>query len=122
MADKRRILLVEDQQILCQLMSFELAEEGHEVTFAGDGVQAMALLEKVSFDIVVTDLYMPEMGGIELIKTMQTKNIELPIIVLSASRQGDVATELTSLGVEHFIDKPITDDKMTLLLFYIGVL
>ncbi|MCJ8271715.1 MAG: response regulator, partial [Psychrosphaera sp.] len=111
MADKRRILLVEDQQILCQLMSFELAEEGHEVTFAGDGVQAMALLEKVSFDIVVTDLYMPEMGGIELIKTMQTKNIELPIIVLSASRQGDVATELTSLGVEHFIDKPITDDK-----------
>jgi CheY-like chemotaxis protein len=122
MADMRRILLVEDQKTLAQLMGFELSGEGHEVTIAGDGVQAMALLQKESFEMVITDLYMPEMGGMELIKTMQSKNIDLPIIVLSASRQVDVAAELTTLGIEHFIDKPITDDKMTLLLFYISVL
>lgn len=122
MADKKRVLLVEDQKILSQLMSFELKAADHEVTLASDGVQALALLDRLSFDVVVTDLYMPEMGGIELIKHMQQKNIDLPIIVLSASRQGDIADQLNDLGIDHFIDKPVTDDKMTLLLFYISVL
>jgi CheY-like chemotaxis protein len=122
MPEARRVLLVEDQSILSQLMSFELQDAGYEVATAMHGIEALEVLKKQTFDVVVTDLFMPEMGGMELIEIMQEQKIDLPIIVLSASRSEDIKLSLSEMNVHHFIDKPITDDKMTLLLFLISIL
>jgi CheY-like chemotaxis protein len=104
------------------LMSFELQDAGYEVATAMHGIEALEVLKKQTFDVVVTDLFMPEMGGMELIEIMQEQKIDLPIIVLSASRSEDIKLSLSEMNVHHFIDKPITDDKMTLLLFLISIL
>ncbi len=115
MSDSKKVLFVEDQQALQQLMLFELTDMGHRVVAADNGLEALEQLEQQSFDVIVTDLFMPEMGGIELIEVVKKSHPELPIIVLSASRHHDVKEQLTVLGVPHFIDKPITADKISLL-------
>jgi CheY-like chemotaxis protein len=115
MSEQKHVLLVEDQQMLQQLMQFELSDHGHELCTADNGVQALEQLQKHNFDVIVTDLFMPEMGGIELIETIRQQNIDLPVIVLSASRQSEIKEKLATLGIHNFIDKPITDDKITLL-------
>lgn len=122
MAQTKQILLVEDQKVLAKLLSLELLNVGHQVTVAYHGVEALKLLSNKVFDLVITDLFMPEMGGIELIKNIKQLKMTVPIIVLSASHKGDVKTQLSELGIEQFIDKPVTNEKMALLLHLIKML
>lgn len=119
---KKRILLVDDQKFMVQLLSFELIEAGHDVSVAYNGVEALEALYSDNYDVLVTDLFMPEMGGTELIENLKLQQIELPTIVLSASRNGKVAEKLNDLGVSHFIDKPITDEKVSLLQHLVEIL
>lgn len=121
MSDKKRVLLVEDQAMLAKMMRLELLDEGHDVTLAANGVEAKAFLDSQPFDVLVTEVYMPDMDGIELIRQVK-QQMSLPTIVLSASRFSDIKAEIEQLGVELFIDKPITDEKLTLLLHLISVL
>jgi CheY-like chemotaxis protein len=120
-SDKKRVLLVEDQAMLAKMMRLELLDEGHDVTLAANGVEAKAFLDSQPFDVLVTEVYMPDMDGIELIRQVK-QQMSLPTIVLSASRFSDIKAEIEQLGVELFIDKPITDEKLTLLLHLISVL
>jgi CheY-like chemotaxis protein len=122
MTEGKKILLVEDQRVLAQLTSMELSNAGHQVTLACQGVEALELLNKSEFDLLITDLYMPEMGGIELIQQIKQQNLDIPIIVLSASHKGDVQILLSELGVDQFIDKPLTGAKIALLLHLVKVL
>ena len=115
MSETKRVLLVEDQQILQQLMMFELQGQGFDVTTKSNGLEALNCIEQQDFDVVVTDLFMPEMGGIELIERVKEIKPDLPFIALSASRQEEIKQQLNTLGVPNFIDKPITDDKLVLL-------
>ena len=115
MIEQKRVLLVEDQLSLAQLMAAELDFEGFTVTLAGNGEEALQQIAQSQFDVMVTDLYMPQMGGIELIETLKATNSPLPIIVLSASRVDDIRDKLNDLEVFHYVDKPITDEKLTLL-------
>jgi CheY-like chemotaxis protein len=122
MTQGKSILLVEDQRVLAQLTSMELNNAGHQVTLASHGLEALTFLNEAEFDLLITDLYMPEMGGIELIQQIKQQKLEIPIIVLSASHKGDVQIMLSELGVEHFVDKPLTDTKIALLLHLVKVL
>lgn len=115
MSENKRVLLVEDQKMLQQLMLFELMDHGHDLTTADNGKEALEKLDINAFDVLVTDLFMPEMGGIELIEQVREQQLPLPIIVLSASRQVEIKEQLAQLEVNNFIDKPITEDKMELL-------
>lgn len=121
MSQSKRVLLVEDQVMLAKMMKLELLEEGHKVTLAANGVEAKAYLDSQSFDLLVTEVYMPDMDGVELIRQVK-QDMDLPTIVLSASRFSNIKAEIEQLGVELFIDKPITDEKLSLLLHLISVL
>ena len=122
MPQMKKVLLVEDQTILLQLMSMELQMAGYDLATAENGLEALEILNKQPVDVLVTDLYMPEMGGIELIEKMIEQFPDIPVIVLSASRYGDISRHLEAIGVFNFVDKPITEDKITLLLHLIDVL
>jgi two-component system response regulator GlrR len=122
MAETKKVLLVEDQAILLQLMSMELQMAGFDLATASNGLEALKVLEKQPIDVLVTDLYMPEMGGIELIEQMIEQYPDIPVIVLSASRYGDISRQLEAIGVFNFVDKPITAEKISLLLHLIEVL
>jgi CheY-like chemotaxis protein len=121
MSVTKRILLTDDQAMQAELMSLMLIAEGHEVTIAINGLEAKNLLDKQSFDVLITDIYMPEMDGGELIGLLHEQQNNVSIIVLSGARLSAITTDLKKLGVEHFIDKPITDEKLSLLLHLISI-
>jgi CheY-like chemotaxis protein len=78
------VLIVDDEVNLRTLCSIELAEEGYEVLLAADGKEAMEILEHHTPDVIVMDIRMPEMDGIETLGRMVTRFKEIPIILHSA--------------------------------------
>ena len=81
-----RILVVEDDRNLQQLMKAFLEKASYEVNCASDGVHALDMLEQKQYDLVVTDLMMPEMDGYELSKQIK-KHTQIPIIMVTAKEE-----------------------------------
>jgi len=80
----RRILIVEDEDALCLLYKEELAQEGYEVTTAGNAEEALAALKREPFDLIVTDIRMPGRDGVELITEIMGLRKDIPIIINTA--------------------------------------
>jgi two-component system response regulator (stage 0 sporulation protein F) len=81
---KKKILLVEDEKALCLLYEEELSREGYDITAVTDAEAALAALGKTAFDLIVTDIRMPGMNGIELITQIMGLRKDIPIIINSA--------------------------------------
>ena len=80
----KRILIVEDEDALCLLYKEELAQEGYEVTTAGNAEEALAALKREPFDLIVTDIRMPGRDGVELITEIMGLRKDIPIIINTA--------------------------------------
>src|SRR4051794_36603334 len=83
--DRKRILVVDDEPVLCALASRALREAGHEVVIAADGTAAYELVKTQAFDLVVTDSRMPGLTGPELVFWLRELNPSLPILHISGS-------------------------------------
>ncbi len=110
---KKTILIVDDDQVFSSTLSEGLAsaEEGLKVYTAENGYQAAAILKDVAVDLIITDLRMPVMGGLEL--TLHVNEIlpSVPVIVLSAYADSNTILELTKQG-NYFFDKPLEFDNL----------
>jgi CheY-like chemotaxis protein len=115
MSERKSVLLVEDEYLLGQLLKLELEGAGFDVIAVGQGVDAIKQLDKCKIDAVVTDLFMPEMDGGELLRKMQEKGHDLPVIFLSATKDKSIIQDIKALGASHFIEKPVDDDKLAYL-------
>ncbi|MBM4113965.1 MAG: response regulator, partial [Phycisphaerae bacterium] len=107
-----RVLVAEDGRENRQLITIHLERAGAEVTSAEDGRMAMSLLEDAErlgrpFDLLVTDLQMPEMDGIELISRVRAGGAGLPIVVLTAHTAGDERIRCVGAGCDDFVTKPV---------------
>lgn len=80
----KRILIVEDEEALCLLYKEELAQEGYEVSTAADAEGALVLLNRESFDLIITDIRMPGRDGLELITEIMGLRKDIPIIINTA--------------------------------------
>jgi CheY-like chemotaxis protein/nitrogen-specific signal transduction histidine kinase len=114
-ANGLNILLVEDRLMTQKLMTLMLEKKGHQVTVALNGNVAIKLLEEKSFDIILMDLYMPEMDGYET--TAYIRNIEkgvkrTAIIAMTASATTDVRDSCLKAGMDGFISKPVTAQEI----------
>jgi two-component system, OmpR family, response regulator PrrA len=99
----KRVLIVDDETDLVE--SLAMALEGYfEIRVAHDGKAALQVLTSESIDAIVLDLMMPVMSGEELIKELRARDIRVPVIVASASR--NVEARCAELGVEHCLQKP----------------
>ncbi len=103
---KYSILAVDDEPGQRQFLSGSLAKD-YEVVTAANGMEASQLLSHRSFSLVITDERMPGMSGIELIRWMQEKSPETPIIVLTAYGSIETAVEAIKLGAEEYLTKPL---------------
>src|SRR4051812_18468314 len=83
-----------------------LRKEGYDVAVASDGEQALTELEKNGADVVVTDLVMPKVGGLELLKTINASQPDVPVIIITAHGTVDSAVEAIKLGAFDYITKP----------------
>jgi len=106
-AKSLNILFVEDDDKLRKNLENTLSHVFKNVYSAGNGLEALALYEENGCDLVLTDINMPEMNGIELIEELRKKDKELPIVVLSAHNESQYYIELINLGVDGFVLKPM---------------
>jgi two-component system response regulator (stage 0 sporulation protein F) len=83
----KKILVVDDEENIRQLYREELEELGYAVTTASDGNQALAALDKETFDLVTLDMRMPDQDGIETLRLMKEKNRTLPVVICTAYEQ-----------------------------------
>ncbi len=113
--DKARILVVDDEPSARTGLEKLLKQEGYEVDVAGDGHSALSLASERPPDLVVTDLKMPGMDGVELLKKLHDQDRDLPVIVATAF--GDVASAVSAMraGAEDYLTKPIDFDSLVLI-------
>ncbi|MDL1893035.1 response regulator [Sphingobacteriales bacterium CHB3] len=106
MAEKRRILVVDDEDALRTVLSAELNSEGYEVGTAADGMEALDELQKGAYDLVLLDIKMPNMNGFEVLKVIKERHAGTKVIMLTGFADLKNAIESKKLGAEDFVSKP----------------
>jgi CheY-like chemotaxis protein len=107
-----KILLVDDDIMSLKVTIQILERNGYLVWFALNGSDALELLEEEKFDLVILDLFMPEMGGMDLLDVLRrTKQFRIPIIVLSRSHASEIVQTALDKGANDFISKPFDPEK-----------
>lgn len=104
-----RILLVDDDDDLLMMLQHSLLADGHIVTTAGDGAQALKLIELEEFDLMITDIIMPEKEGIETIMELRARHFSIPVIAMSGGGQVAASQYLAiakKLGAKEVLNKP----------------
>jgi len=110
----KSILLVEDEESMQILLSYMLESKGFNVTVVDNGADAVSILKSQTFDILCTDIMLPQMNGIEVCKFSREFNPQLPIIVISSKSQEKEIDEALSAGANDYIKKPFDVDDLLL--------
>ena len=107
------ILVVDDELGIRALLSEILADEGHTIELAENAAQARACRERIRPDLVLLDIWMPDVDGITLLKEWgSTAQLTMPVIMMSGHGTIDTAVEATKFGAMAFLEKPITLQKL----------
>ncbi|MBF9254525.1 response regulator [Pontibacter sp. 172403-2] len=108
------ILVVEDDEMILRTLEFRLKKDNYSVTVARDGREAMEKLKNNKFDLVLTDLMLPFVTGMEVLSYAKTNLPELPVIVLSAADEEGTIMDAFKLGADDFIAKPFSPGELSL--------
>jgi len=109
---RRRLLIVEDDPTLRQALTFNLAREGYEVTSAADGESALEAARNERLDLVLLDVMLPGMSGVEVLRVLRREGITTPVIILSA--KGDEIDRVVGLkvGADDYVAKPFSRPEL----------
>ncbi len=114
--DTKTVLVVEDDKNQREIVKTILVKEGYYVEDADNGAKAIELLKNGSFDVVLTDLRLPDMEGTEILKEVKSQNRPCHVIIVTAFGSIPSAVEATRLGAFHYIEKPLEKDQLLLVL------
>ena len=108
------ILIVEDYPVTRRLLSYTLQKEGYTVLIAPDGLEAIRILGTTSVDVVLTDIAMPQMDGLALLRQIRADDRfrALPVIVITASGQDEDRTAASADGANDFLTKPTSSREL----------
>ncbi len=106
MASKGSILVVDDEDALRTVLSSELVNEGYDIKSASDGDEAIGVLEKGRFDLVLLDIKMPRVSGFEVLKHIRQNHSGTKVVMLTAFADLKNAIESKKLGADDFVSKP----------------
>jgi two-component system NtrC family response regulator len=112
MTRPRTILAIDDDDSLRRVVEYNLAEEGYRVITAADGPSGLEAYQREAVDVVLTDIRMPGMEGIELLARLKAMQPELPVIMLTAFGTIDSAVEAMRLGAFDYLTKPFSRDQL----------
>jgi len=109
---QRRILIVEDDEDMRENLQRILVSAGYEVQLAQDGADAISVLQTCACDLVLTDLLMPRMGGLELLGEIRRLGRSLPVVFLTALGSRAAFTKAMDLGAVGFVTKPFQANSL----------
>jgi signal transduction histidine kinase/FixJ family two-component response regulator len=111
-----KILIVDDEEDIRVVLGISLADLGYEVFTAGNGEEALRIIEEVDPPIVLTDIRMPIMDGIELLRKIKQENSEIEVIMITGHGDMDLAIKSLKYEATDFITKPIKDEVLEIAL------
>jgi DNA-binding NtrC family response regulator len=111
-----RILVVDDEESMCRYLSILLLKEGYEVETVGSGAKALSLMEKQPYDVVMTDIQMPRMNGIQLLKGIKGIDPETPVVIMTAYASEQSAIDAVNLGAFYYLPKQCKNDEIKLVV------
>ena len=109
-----RILIVDDEEVLRDVLDAVLRREGFDVLSASTGEEALNLLESEEFDLVILDVMLPGISGIDTLRAIRIANPTLPVIVITAFSSIDGAIEAMKQGAFHYIPKPFKNEEVVI--------
>lgn len=107
-----KVLITDDNRFSRRMLQKHVSALGHEVEEAIHGMEALEKMDVYRPDVVLTDLLMPEMDGIELVHALRERGYTQPIVVISADIQAGTREEVLALGACCFINKPFTAESV----------
>jgi len=111
-----KILVVDDEDSMCNFMEIMLSKDGYSVDTTTSGGKAITLLKDKNYDLVIADLNMPEMSGIDVLRGIKSFKKEQEIIMMTAFASVDTAIEAMKLGAADYITKPFKVDEIKLVI------
>lgn len=110
------ILIVDDEQSYRQLLSLVFEGDGHTIRTASNGREALALLQREPADVVISDVRMPDMDGIEMLSSVRETQPDLGVVLMTAFASVETAREAFKLGADDFIQKPFDVEELKLIV------
>jgi len=107
-----KILVVDDEDIVRTSCSRTLSPEGYDVRLAKNGAEGLKMASEERFDLVLTDLKMPDMDGIEVLRIIKEQWPETAVIIVTGYQTVDTAVKAIKLGAYDYIEKPFTPDAL----------
>ncbi|HUT56204.1 MAG TPA: sigma-54 dependent transcriptional regulator [bacterium] len=115
-AASHTVLLIDDEESIRTTLAGVLSDEGFRVLTAADGAAGLALAEEKFPDLVLLDIWMPGMDGIDVLKALKERWPELPVVMISGHGTVETAVKATKLGAFDFIEKPLSIEKVVLTI------
>lgn len=112
----KRILVVDDEERILQSLQGILEDEGFSVVVCQEGAVALDRLSEEEFDLVLLDIWMPGRDGLQILEQIRKKNLEIPVIMMSGHGTIETAVKATKLGAYDYIEKPLSIDKVLLVI------
>jgi DNA-binding NtrC family response regulator len=111
-----KILVIDDERAIRNTLKEILEYEKHEVDLAEDGISGIELFQKNNYDVVLCDIKMPQMDGIEVLDQLQNQSSEVPVIMISGHGNIDTAVEAIKKGAFDFIEKPLDLNRILITI------
>jgi len=111
-----RILVVDDENSLRDLLSILLQREGYQVDQAADGAVAFTMVQENHYDLIISDIQMPRVTGIELLRQLRDQNNDVTVMMITAFSSTEEAVEAMKLGAYDYITKPFKNDEIRLVI------
>jgi two-component system, NtrC family, sensor kinase len=111
-----KILLIDDEEAIVRVMSMSLRSDGHDVVTALNGEEGIKVFQETSPDLVLTDIKMPGMDGIEVLQNIKALQPDAEVIIITGHGDIENAIEALKFGASDFINKPVRDDVLTVAI------
>ncbi len=112
----KTILIVDDEESICQSLGGVLSDDGYEVMTAGSGEEALKIVEEEMLSLVLLDIWLPGIDGIETLKIIKAGHPQLRVVMMSGHGTIETAVKATKLGAFDFIEKPLSLEKVLLIV------
>jgi two-component system nitrogen regulation response regulator NtrX len=116
MAMNKAILIVDDEESICQTLGGILKDEGHEIVTAASGEEALRIVDEDPPHLVILDIWLPGIDGVEVLKTIKAGHPQIQVIIMSGHGTIETAVKATRLGAFDFIEKPLSLEKVILVV------
>jgi DNA-binding NtrC family response regulator len=108
---KKRVLICDDERAVRETLKYMLAD-AYELYLTHDGEEALRCIQSAAIDLVILDIKMPKMNGLEVLRRIRHLRPEIPVVMITGYESTDVATEAIHLGANDYITKPFDSQRI----------